>query len=54
MGTKNNSLQFGQFHPVAKIEHICYLFNAVIQLQTETTRTLTSEECRPASRIATP
>jgi hypothetical protein len=36
------------------IEHICYNNANVIQSQTETICTLTSEECRPASRIAAP
>jgi hypothetical protein len=39
---------------IVLIEQICYNFVTVVQSQTETIRTLTSEECRPASRIAAP
>jgi hypothetical protein len=36
------------------IEHICYKPAVVVKSQIETARTLTTEECRPASRIAAP
>ena len=54
MGMKNKGLKVVRLQLGELIEHICYIFMAVVQSQTETNRTLTSEESRPACRIAAP